>query len=129
VTKRARGWRSAGVAAAVVCSAAVATAPAQSIIRSPERLQVVAKEYELGPSRYTLRAGDSLIELVNSGEDDHDLALRRSAPRARTIHVSVVRPGAIRRLAANLAPGRYTLWCTLPGHRAAGMQALLTVRP
>jgi uncharacterized cupredoxin-like copper-binding protein len=90
---------------------------------------VVAKEYELGPSRYTLRAGDSLIELVNSGEDDHDLALRRNALRARTIHVPAVRPGAIRRLAANLAPGRYTLWCTLPGHRAAGMQARLTVRP
>ena len=30
---------------------------------------------------------------------------------------------------ANLAPGKYVFYCTVPGHREAGMQGDLTVLP
>ena len=30
---------------------------------------------------------------------------------------------------ANLAPGKYVFYCTVPGHRQAGMQGDLTVLP
>ena len=115
------------VTLAVACLAA---GSAGSAAREPARLQVVAKEYELLPSRYSLPAGRAIVELVNSGEDDHDLALRRAARGARTIRIGSTLPGDLRRGRATLAPGRYVLWCTVPGHRAQGMVThLRVVRP
>ena len=57
------------------------------------RVQVVADEYTLALSRQRLRAGPALVELVNFGEDDHDLRLRRRAPAARTLRIPTVFPG------------------------------------
>jgi hypothetical protein len=113
--------------AATLAVAIVAAAPALGVRQQPARIQVVAKEFELGQSRYTLRAGPAIIELVNSGEDEHDLALRRRAPDARTIRIASTLPGGIARVQAKLAPGRYLLWCTLADHRGRGMHAHLTV--
>jgi hypothetical protein len=107
--------------------AAVAAAPAGGSRWQPARIQVVANEFDLSQSRYTLPAGRAVIELVNSGEDEHDLALRRRAPGARTIHISSTPPGGVAHVQTNLAPGRYLLWCTLANHRVQGMQARLTV--
>jgi hypothetical protein len=114
--------------AVVLLLAFVPATPAGSA-RGPARIQVVAKEFELGPSRYVLPAGSAIVELVNSGEDEHDLALRRNARGARTIRIGSTLPGAVARVQAKFAPGRYTLWCTLADHRALGMHAPLTVAP
>jgi hypothetical protein len=66
------------------------------------------------------------VQLVNNGEDDHDLALRRVGGR-RTYRIGVVHPGGIAELDARLRRGRFTLWCTLADHRARGMTATLRV--
>jgi hypothetical protein len=92
----------------------------------PSRAQASADEFHLTLSRTTIRGGSAIIELVNYGEDDHDLALRR-AGGSRTYRIGVVHPGATGELDARLRPGRFTVWCTLPGHRARGMQATLRV--
>ncbi len=111
----------ATVLAFALVSAASATAPA------PARLQVSGDEFSLALSRASIRKGLAIIELVNYGEDDHDLALRRVGG-ARTYRVGVVEPGQTGSLEARLRPGRFTLWCTLADHRARGMRATLTVR-
>jgi uncharacterized cupredoxin-like copper-binding protein len=36
--------------------------------------------------------------------------------------------GGSRTLTANLKPGTYTFYCTVPGHRAGGMLGTLTVK-
>ena len=113
------------VAATLLC---VAAAPAGGTTRDPARVQVVAKEFQLLPSRYVLRPGPTIVELVNAGEDAHDLALRLVAPGARTIHVPVVQPGALTRVRVTLRRGRYDVWCGVTNHRSLGMQALLRVR-
>jgi hypothetical protein len=110
-----------------VALAAITAAPAGGVRQQPARIQVIAKEFELTQSRYTLPAGHAVIELVNSGEDEHDLALRRRTAGARTIRISSTLPGGVARVQAKLAPGRYLLWCTLADHRAQGMRARLTV--
>ncbi len=114
-------------ALAVALLAAAVAAAAAPAARAPSRVQVVADEFDLDQSRYTLRAGPAIIELVNSGEDDHDLALRRRAPGARTYKIPTVLPGKLARLRATLAPGRYVLWCTIADHRELGMETRLTV--
>jgi hypothetical protein len=67
------------------------------------------------------------VELVNYGEDAHDLRLRR-AGGTRTYALGKVRPGGRAILEARLLPGRFTLWCSLADHRRRGMSATLLVR-
>ncbi len=94
---------------------------------APARLQVGADEFRFTLSRSTITAGPAVIELVNYGEDAHDLRLRRIGG-TRTYAVAEVEPGEVADLETRLAPGRFRLWCALPGHRARGMNASLLVR-
>ncbi len=110
------------VAATAVPAAVAAVAP------SPARVQVSADEFTIALSRSTIRTGPAVVELVNYGEDDHDLALRRLVRGARLRRIRVVHPGKTGELEVRLRPGRYRLWCTLAGHRARGMSATLVVR-
>jgi hypothetical protein len=108
---------------------AVATAASASAApRQPARLQVTASEFNLVLSRSAVPAGAAIVGLVNMGEDDHDLALRRRAAGARTRTVRTVTPGSFRERTLRLVPGRYQLWCTIADHRARGMRAALRVR-
>jgi hypothetical protein len=91
------------------------------------RVQVVAREFSLTLSRQRLKAGPAIVQLVNFGEDVHDLRLRRvGGTRIRAI--GTVPPGGHAALRARLQPGRYVLWCSIADHRARGMQARLLVR-
>jgi plastocyanin len=94
----------------------------------PARVQVVASEFRYRLSRTRVRAGAAIVELVNMGEDAHDLRLRRVGGTV-TIRFPVVQAGAHVDRAVRLRPGRYALWCSLPGHREAGMRAVLVVVP
>ena len=97
-----------------------------STSRAPARVQVSADEFSLALSRSKLRAGPAIVELVNYGEDDHDLALRRVGG-TRTYRVGIVHPSGTGEFETRLRPGRYRLWCTLGDHRGKGMTATLTV--
>lgn len=43
----------------------------------PARVQVVAQEFSYSLSRRTVKAGKVIVELVNRGQDTHDLDLQR----------------------------------------------------
>jgi hypothetical protein len=109
----------------VVPLAALLAVPAAAA--PPSRLQVVAREFSFALSRQRLRAGPAIVELVNFGEDAHDLRLRRVGG-TRIQSIGVVLPGGHAALRARLAPGRYVLWCSIADHRARGMHATLAVR-
>ena len=94
---------------------------------TPARAQASASEFRLTLSRTTIRRGPAIIELVNYGEDDHDLALRRVGG-TRTYRIALVHPGKTGELDTRLRAGRYAVWCTLADHRARGMRATLRVR-
>ncbi len=91
------------------------------------RLLVTATEFRFALSRATLPAGSALVQLSNRGEDPHDLVLRRvrAASGGRGVETA---PGATSERSVRLRPGRYVLFCSLPGHRTKGMQARLSVR-
>jgi hypothetical protein len=90
-------------------------------------VQVAADEFRYSLSRPSIKAGPAIVQLVNYGEDEHDLRLRR-AGGTRTYRVGKIRPGGLAELEARLLPGRFTLWCSLADHRARGMSATLFVR-
>jgi hypothetical protein len=108
---------------------AALTAALPATAAAPGRLQVTALEFEYRLSRPQLRAGRwSIIELVNLGQDEHDLRLRRIGG-TRIYGIRKVLPGQRRYLAAKLRVGRYNLWCSIAGHKARGMRAQLKVLP
>lgn len=115
------------VLGATVGPVAVGPVAAAVPLTPPARAQVSASEFRLTLSRSAIRRGPAIIELVNYGEDDHDLALRR-AGGTRTYRIQLVHPGTRGELDTRLRAGRYAVWCTLADHRARGMRASLLVR-
>ena len=94
--------------------------------RPPGRVQVVAQEFRYSLSRTTVKAGRVIIELVNRGQDTHDLDLRRVGG-TRIYHFPEVQPGQIVDRELKLMPGRYVLWCAVADHNERGMHAMLRV--
>jgi plastocyanin len=103
-------------------------APVGTTARAPARLQVVEQEYRLTLSRLSVGSGPAIVSVVNFGQDAHDLVLVRSVRGAKPAQTKVVPPHGHAELGVRLAAGRYELYCSLPGHRAAGMRATLLVR-
>jgi hypothetical protein len=109
-------------------AAAAAAAPDADSARAPARLLVSAREYSLTLSRAKVVRGPAVIQLLNRGEDDHDLRLRRISSRTRpTARWRVTTPGDVAELELRLSRGRYRLWCSLSGHEELGMRTTLRV--
>lgn len=122
----------AAVAALVLVAVLVVGAVTDAPARPPAPLFVDAREWTVTLSRATVPAGRVAIQLRNAGEDDHDLRLRRldrrGRPRGPARQIPLTHPGAMTEAVVYLAPGRWRVWCTLDGHAAAGMRALLRAR-
>jgi hypothetical protein len=94
---------------------------------APTRVQVTAKEFYFVVSRRLVKHGPAIVELVNYGEDPHDLRIQRVGAR----HIAgtpEVQPDGYYDLNVTLLRGTYKLWCSIANHRQLGMQATLVVR-
>jgi nitrite reductase (NO-forming) len=79
-------------------------------------VEIRAERMRFYPDHIEVPAGDRLmIELTNADERRHDLVL---ANGTRTASVA---PGGTARLDAGVITGAVDGWCSLPGHRTAGM--------
>ena len=108
--------------------AALAIAPAQP---APSRVLVEATEFRFTLSRTTVAPGPAIVQLAIRGEDPHDLRLvpagkARSSRKPAAVPETL--PGAVAEWRGKLTRGTWTLYCSLPGHRRAGMRATLKVR-
>jgi len=70
----------------------------------------------------TAKAGKVTLVSKNDASVPHDIALK-GGPAG-----PVVSGGATSKITANLKPGTYTFYCTVPGHEQAGMKGTLTVK-
>jgi plastocyanin len=93
---------------------------------APARVQIVAREYSFTLSRLHVKAGETTLELANFGEDLHDLRLQRAGAR-HVAAIASVAPGEHADVTLTLAPGRYSIWCSVADHRLLGMRATLVV--
>jgi hypothetical protein len=123
------------VAVALLAAAVAGAAPAlgaRKAPKAPAHLLVYAQEWSLWPSRTSLPSGSVSVELWNRGEDAHDLRLRRlrGGHMAGPIDgaVKVTLSGGLSDASWKLRPGRYVLYCSMPGHYMKGMHTVLTVR-
>jgi uncharacterized cupredoxin-like copper-binding protein len=120
-----RGAQAIGTAAVLVAFAAGAATimqPSNEVRPSPTR-EVIAGEMFFWPD-VIHAAGDTVdLALVNRGSLEHDFSIDelRLSPN--------VRPGQTIGISFGAVPGRYEVYCSLPGHREQGMTAELIVHP
>ena len=111
--------------AALIGSSAGPWASAAAVrptLKNPTRIQVVAMEFFYNLSVHSVPPGPAIVQLVNFGQDAHDLRIERIGSH----HVAgtpVLQPGSYYDLKLTLVPGTYELWCSIANHRALGMHA------
>jgi len=82
--------------------------------------------YKVGSA--TATAGKVTISSKNPSATQHDIAIQQGT-NGPTLQVGkTVANGGVSTVSVSLKPGKYTFYCTLPGHRAAGMVGTITVR-
>jgi plastocyanin len=74
----------------------------------------------------TAKAGSDTIELNNPQPLAHDVAIEDSG--GETIAKTDLVTEGSTSTKATLKPGSYTFYCSVPGHREAGMEGKLTVK-
>jgi plastocyanin len=72
-------------------------------------------------AKATGTSGAATIEMPNRSGTNHDIVIDGLGRGAET-------PNGTSSFRATLKPGKYTYYCSVPGHRAAGMQGTLVVR-
>lgn len=71
------------------------------------------------------QAGAVTVRFVNRSPAPHDVTLTRDG---RKVAQTKIVQGATAETRADLQPGGYVFFCSVPGHREAGMEGRLTVR-
>jgi plastocyanin len=116
---------------ATACAVLVAGGSADAS-RPPARMLVYAQEWSLYPSRTSAPAGRVVVQLWNRGQDAHDVRIRRLDRHGHMIGraqgVRITQSGQLREASWRLKPGRYELYCSMPGHLRLGMHSKLVVR-
>jgi uncharacterized cupredoxin-like copper-binding protein len=86
-------------------------------------LELTATEMRYEPKEVAVAAGDFRVVLHNAGVVRHDL-------RVEGRPALLVEAGPGETVTATWSPpaGRFRIYCSIPGHRPAGMEGLLEVR-
>ena len=79
-------------------------------------------EFKITAATTSLKAGQVTFEVKNTGKIPHDLAIKQTGDKTK-----LIQPGGSAKLTVTLKAGRYELYCTVPGHEAAGMKQNITV--
>ena len=74
-----------------------------------------------------LAAGPHTFAVANKGKTDHDLAIEGGGLKEEP-KTPLIDPGKTADLDADLKPGKYKFYCTVPGHEESGMKTDVTVR-
>ncbi len=119
--------------------APVATAPAQTTSTSPvpttttpapglpSRVSIDEYEYGIAAGHPVVAAGSVQLNVSDIGQDDHDLVIARNG--ATVAEIAILHPGApATTITVDLAPGTYTLYCSLYDHAQMGMTTTLVAR-
>ncbi|MDR7556599.1 MAG: cupredoxin domain-containing protein [Armatimonadota bacterium] len=88
----------------------------------PAVVDVVAREWAFAPASLAVAAGRIAVRLKNEGLVEHNLVV----DGVRGAQIEGVPPGGEATVAFELEPGTYVAYCSIPGHREAGMT--LTIR-
>jgi len=87
---------------------------------APDALAIALADFSLDPDEAAI-AGGGTITLTNDGDVQHDLVIEDQQSE-------LLEPGATGELdLGSLDPGDYAMYCSVPGHREAGMEGTISV--
>jgi plastocyanin len=117
-------------ALALTLTAALGTAAIVGVAtaaKAPATRNLSASGTKLAFSKTKLTAPKGRVQLVltNRSPLDHNVSIRGKGLTTRK--GKVVGRNGVSRVTATLAPGKYTYFCAVGGHEAAGMKGTLTV--
>jgi plastocyanin len=92
----------------------------------PRLLGVTAREFSLVASRTVVGTGEVTVQLVNRGEDPHDLRLEPLDGQGGGGDLALTESGTTTTAKLRLEPGAYRMLCTLPQHAGLGMRGQIT---
>jgi uncharacterized cupredoxin-like copper-binding protein len=98
---------------------ATTTAPAKPAATTAPVSEV---EFKITLASTAFKAGEITFEVKNDGKIPHDLAIKGTADKT-----DLIPAGGTAELKVTLKAGKYELYCTVPGHEAAGMKLNITV--
>jgi uncharacterized cupredoxin-like copper-binding protein len=119
------GHEAAGMKQNITVSSAQTTTQASTTTtaKSPAtKVPVAESEFKITLASTKFKAGEIIFEAKNDGKIQHDLAIKQTGEKTKLIS-----PGGSAELKVTLKPGKYELYCTVPGHEAAGMRLNITV--
>jgi uncharacterized cupredoxin-like copper-binding protein len=109
--------------------AATSTTPAPSApAAAVSHLQIAANpsgQLKFTTNSLTAKAGTVTMTMANMSPLEHNLTI---AQGSTVLGATPTFVGGTRTLTLNLKPGRYVFYCSVPGHRQAGMEGTLTVK-
>jgi plastocyanin len=77
-------------------------------------------------STLSAKAGKVTINFTNQAPLEHNLTVASSS--GSVLGATPIFQGGSKTLTVNLTPGTYKFYCTVPGHRQAGMEGTLVVK-
>jgi plastocyanin len=109
-------------AATTQSTAAAPTTPAAglSIAANPEG------QLKYDKTSLTAKAGSVAIDFTNTAPLPHNVTVESSS--GSTVGATPTFQGGSKALTLNLKPGTYKFYCSVPGHRQAGMEGTLVVK-
>jgi uncharacterized cupredoxin-like copper-binding protein len=142
--------RISSLLAVVLTLLLAACGQSQSATSAPQALAVAAKEFAFVPAALSVQAGQPVtVSLQNTGAVEHDWSIReieisgeaKSSGDASSdhmmggmgdepkLHVAAGTGGKGTLTFTPSKPGTYEYYCTVAGHKEAGMVGTLTVTP
>ena len=112
--------------AAAAAALALAALPAQAAPQVTTLRITTAPGAAMKYTTTSLRARAGVVTIVmkNAGILPHNVAIKGNGVNVKD---KVVSKGGISTATAKLRRGRYTFYCSVPGHEQAGMKGTLTV--
>jgi plastocyanin len=74
----------------------------------------------------TAKAGKVTVDFTNSSSLAHNVTIESSS--GQSVGATPTFSGGSKTITAGLKPGTYKFFCSVPGHRQAGMEGTLTVK-
>jgi plastocyanin len=107
---------------------AVASVTQKSVTEQNGTLQIDADptgQLKFLASGATAKPGPVTLKMLNKSSVPHDIAITGGGLNQIG---AIVQNGGVSSVTATLKPGTYTFYCSVDGHRAAGMQGTITVK-
>ncbi len=92
------------------------------VVEGARRIEVTASSFAFDPAEITVQAGEDVAIVLTSDDVVHDFTVDEL-----DTHVAAPAGGTAEGGLRADEPGRYTFYCTVSGHRAAGMEGTLIV--